>query len=93
MPLSDNHVKDICLSNGGYKQCRFLAPDDHQWNKFHCLKLTAQKKVINEELHDTLVSLKSQGMDYKKQGLPVGDNCSGYPLLRKIQQGYDVKTT
>ena len=91
MPLTVKQVKDVCLANQGYKACRYLSPDDQNWGKFHCLKKTAQKKVIDEEVHDTLVQLKIAGQDYKKQNVPVGDNCSGYPLLRIIEQGYDLK--
>jgi hypothetical protein len=91
MPLTPKQVKDVCLANQGHRQCRYLAPDDQNWGKYNCLKRTAQKKVIDEEVHDTLLSLKQQGQDYKKQGLPVADNCQGYPLLRIIDQGYDVK--
>jgi hypothetical protein len=89
MPLTQKQIKDVCLVNQGYRQCRFLAPDT-TWGHYNCLKKTSQKKVIDEEVQDVLVSLKQQGRDYRKSQLPIGDNCQGYPLLKTIDQGYDV---
>jgi hypothetical protein len=91
MPLSNKQTRDVCLAQQGSKQCRYLSPDDQNWGRFNCLKLTSMRKVIDETLNDTIQDLKAKGIDYKKQGLPVGDNCSGYPLLRLIEQGYDCK--
>ncbi len=48
MPLSQKQVKDVCLAHGGYKMCRYLAADDTNWGKFHCIKLTSRRKVTDE---------------------------------------------
>lgn len=92
MPLSNKQVKDVCLAGHGYQACRYLSPDSQSWGRYNCLKLTAQKRVIDEEVRDTLIALVAKGVDFRKQKLPVGDNCAGYPLLRIIEQGYDVKS-
>lgn len=90
MALSQNQLKHVCMINGGYRQCRYLAQDEQDYSKWYCLKKTGQAKQIDEDLDDTLESLKQRKMNYKTQGLPVGDNCNGYPLLKIIDQGYDV---
>ncbi len=92
MPLTQKQLRDVCLIHQGHRQCRYLAADDLNWGKWNCLKKTPSKKVIDDEVKDTLAQLKKQGQDYRKHGVPVGDNCSGYPLLKIIDQGYDVKT-
>ncbi len=92
MALSKNQVQHICLPNAGYQTCRYLSPDNTGYPiKYHCLRQTPQKKIIDEEVNDHLKQLKVKNLSYKNQNVPVGDNCSGYPLLRIIEQGYDIK--
>jgi hypothetical protein len=92
MPLSQKQLKDVCLLGHGYKQCRFVAQDALDYSKFHCLKKTGQAKQINEDIEETLESLAQRKLDYKKQGLPVGTgrSCKGYPVLKVVEQGYDL---
>lgn len=91
MALTNKQIKDVCMVGGGYRQCRYLSADHQNWGKYNCLKRSPQKQVIDEEVHDAIVHMKSQGQDPKKQGVPISDNCGGYPLLRLIEQGYDLK--
>lgn len=85
MPLTLKQKKDICLSSKGYEKCRYLSADEQ-----FCLKKTSQKKVIDEEVGDALSEMKENGIDYRNQHVPLGDNCSGYPMLKLIDLGYDV---
>jgi hypothetical protein len=54
------------------------------------LKQSSKKAEIDDETNDFLKDVKKKGIDPRKQGTPLGDNCSGYPILRYIKQGYDV---
>jgi hypothetical protein len=88
--LSKKQLEDICLKyHNNYKTCRYCAEDDQDSSKFYCAKMTAQKAIIDSEVEDYLKKLKKKNQDLKKQGLPVGDNCTGYPFMKHIEQGYD----
>lgn len=90
MPLSLKQLNDVCLLNSGdYRRCRYLAQDDLDSNKWYCMKLSAGKSEIDLEAHEFLEEMKRKMVDPKKQGAPLGDNCSGYPILKFIEQGYD----
>lgn len=92
MPLTNKQLNDVCLLGQGHRSCRYLSPDDQSWGKYHCIKLSVQKKVCDEEAADTRAKMLANGQDVRKQGVPMGDNCSGYPLLRIIDQGYDLNS-
>jgi hypothetical protein len=82
MTLSRKHVEDICLLNQGSACCRYLASDDTVSYKFHCLKHKSElKKKIDDVVNKVALS---------KDKVPVGNNCQGYPVLKNIEQGYDV---
>lgn len=81
MTLSAKHLKDVCLlgfSNKS-KTCRYLRNDELDSSKWHCQKLMPQ---IREKI-DMEVNMSDSSH-------PSGDNCSGYPILKNIVQGYDV---
>lgn len=83
MTLTAKHLNDICLINHADKSktCRYLCRDDLHENKWHCRKLRPSEKKKIDKIAD----------NYSGRGsVPLGDNCPGYPLLRHIDQGYDV---
>ncbi len=82
MSLSKNQVNNICLIGSGNATCRYLAVDDSDYSKFHCLK---HKSEIKKKI-DALINISSS----KSTSIPIGDNCAGYPILKNIEQGYDV---
>ncbi len=92
MPLSRKQLQDICmLFCGDHRQCRYLAEDDADHNKWYCLKHTSKKSKIDNRIDAFVKDCKKKGVDPNGQGIPLGDNCSGYPILKIIEQGFDVK--
>ena len=94
--LSKKQLKDVCLlgalNANSHKQCRYLCQDDLDSSKYLCVKLNAtQKKDIDSEIDLFLEECKKTGADPLKANVPMGNNCVGYPILKNIQQGYDVK--
>jgi len=90
MALSLKQLQDVCLFNSGnYKRCRYLAQDDLDPTKWYCVKKSSKKEEIDDEASIFLAELKKKNMDPRKQGVPLGDNCSGYPILKHVIQGYD----
>ena len=90
MPLSLKQLKDVCmLYSGDHRRCRYLAQDDTDTTKWYCLKKSSKKYDIDDESQEFLKDLKKKGLDPRKQGIPLGDNCAGYPILKHIDQGYD----
>jgi hypothetical protein len=90
--LSAKQLRDVCLvSDGTYKKCRYLAQDENDWTKFHCVKKTSRSQLIDVELDDFIRDSQKKGKDPRKENIPMGDNCQGYPLLRHVEQGYDKK--
>jgi hypothetical protein len=93
MALTQQHLKSVCVVNGGHLQCRYLDEEvDDQGRMVHvCKKKSPDKKIIDEELIDFYNEMKKTGQDPNKQGVPLGDHCGGYIVLKAKQQGYDVK--
>lgn len=91
MVLSDKQLKDVCMLWGGdYRTCRYLRDDDQDYGKYYCYKLRAtEKKKIDLKVREFLRDCKKKKIDPATQNVPLGDNCSGYPILKVIQQGYD----
>ncbi len=88
--LSLKQLQDVCmLYSGDYKRCRYLAQDDVDSSKWYCLKKSAKRQEIDDETVEFLNELKKKQLDAKKQGIPLGDNCNGYPILKHIEQGHD----
>ncbi len=89
--LSKKHLQDVCLLySGDSRRCRFLTQDEHDFLKWHCLKLTSRRSDIDVEVSDFIKDARRKGQDPTKSHLPLGDNCGGYPVMKHIQQGYDV---
>jgi len=89
--LSNKQLQDVCLCySGGSAQCRYLAQDEVDWKKWYCQKLIRSKKdKIDVTVEKYREECRKAGTDPFSQGSPIGDNCSGYPLLRHVEQGYD----
>jgi len=90
--LTAKQLADVCLlynGNGG-KQCRYLLEDTSNWN-YYCIKLSPQAKHKKDAtIKQFLMECKKKGCDPMQQGISLGDNCSGYPIMKNSQQGYDV---
>ncbi len=90
MSLSKKQLADVCMLYQGHKMCRYLSQDDNDYSKWNCLKhRPVEKAKIDDKIDDFLAECKKKGIDATKQAVPLGDNCSGYPLLKHIEQGYD----
>jgi len=90
MVLSRKQVEDVCLVYGGSKQCRYVDEDPDDYSKMYCKKLTPEKKLIDEEIDEYIKDCKNKGVDAYSQGVPLGNNCDGFILLKELEQGYDV---
>lgn len=91
MVLSQKQLKDVCMLWGGdSRTCRYLRDDDANYGTYYCYKLRpAEKKKIDLKVREFIRDCKNQKKDPHTAGVPLGDNCSGYPVLKVIQQGYD----
>jgi hypothetical protein len=89
--LSLKQLDDVCLRNDTTAdRCRYLTQDEVDPNKFYCLKLSPKGKKIDHEIRSYVEGMKLKGKNPFTDNLPLGDNCSGYPFLRYLEQGYDV---
>lgn len=90
--LSQNQLKDVCLKDLANDQtCRYLAQDELDTRKWYCQKkILKYKKGIDDKIDDFIDQCKKSKIDPTEEGAPLGDNCAGYPVLRHIEQGYDV---
>jgi len=89
MPLSELHVLNVCKKNAGDKECRYLSSDGIDDDVFQCLKLTTQKKTIDDMVEKHADKKGSAGYFFQNDP-PLGDNCQGYPVLRHKIIGFDV---
>ena len=90
MSLSNKHVVDVCLCYFAKEQCRYLDSGDD--GKYYCLKQSpSDKKTVDRKLKETLEEYIKDGGDINDLELPIGNNCKGYPILKHVEQGYDVK--
>ncbi len=93
MPLSKKQLQDKCLLyDGTHKKCKYLAQDDNDWSKYYCLKKSPKKSEIDVETDAFVREARKKGKDPRKEGLSLGDNCEGYPVMKYLEQGYDKKT-
>jgi len=88
MPLTLRQVEDVCMCSDGANQCRYLAEDDK--SKFYCIKRTAEKTDIDNEVALFKKKAKAQGQNPSHFSIPIGDNCTGYTFFRYKMQGYDL---
>jgi hypothetical protein len=91
MPLSRKQLQDYCLyvNQDVSRRCRYLYQDDMDPSKYECWKHCGKKAEIDEEIENFLDDCAKKGQDPTTQGVPLGDNCKGYPVLKSIEQGYD----
>jgi len=87
--LSTKQLKDVCLIGGTSERCRYLAEDETDHLKYYCLKKSSKAKDVDIEVEDFIKDMKRRGKDVSKENIPIGNNCSGYPVLRYKEQGYD----
>lgn len=93
--LSPKQLQNICLlwnavnrSRANHKMCRYLYQDDVDHRKWYCSKLHPSKKdKVDAAVIDYTKDCKKRGVDPKSQLVPLGDNCSGFPILKHILQG------
>lgn len=93
MALTQNQLQHVCMLNGSGQQCRYLDEDvDDNGNYVYvCKKLVnSDRKIIDDEINEFLDDMKRSGQDPMTQGVPLGDNCSGYIKLTTKKQGYDL---
>jgi len=64
--------------------------DDSDSTKWYCAKKTGNKAIIDDQVREFYKKMSDSSKDPKKQGHPLGDNCVGYPVLKFVEQGYDV---
>jgi hypothetical protein len=87
MTLTNKHLVEVCLLHhpDPTKTCRYLFSDELDDTKWYCHKLRKeQSRRIDESIAD--IGRRAR----VKMGIPCGDNCAGYPLLRHLPQGFDV---
>jgi len=91
MALSLKQVQDVCFLNGGSDQCRYLDEDfdDNGLVINVCKKLSPYRTIIDEEFDEFMESMQKSGQKPEDQGKAIGDNCSGYIVLKSKIQGYD----
>ena len=87
MTLTNLHLEQVCLMQhiDALKTCRYLVCDELEEGKWHCQKMRVETKAkIDRELsmldNESIVKL----------GIPAGDNCGGFPLMKHIMQGFDL---
>ena len=87
MTISNRHLGEICLLHhpDATRTCRYLVNDELDDSKWYCQKLRTE---VKRKIDDTLLEISKKVR--AKLGIPSGDNCDGYPLLKHIQQGFDV---
>lgn len=90
MALTIRHLGEVCLLHhpDPTKTCRYLANDELDPDKWYCQKLRPEIKAkIDRDIDGS--SKKSR----LRSGVPSGDNCGGYPLLKHAPQGFDAPSS
>lgn len=92
MALTNRHLQDVCFIFGGTNQCRYLDEDtDDKGQIIHvCKKMSPSRKIVDEEVDEFFATMRKSGQDPTQQGVPLGDNCKGFIVLKTKPQGYDV---
>ncbi len=86
MTISARPLIDICLlgCQDRSKTCRYLKNDELEEGKWYCQKLQPQAKARIDVTIESFVRRSHMTV------VSTGDNCEGYPVLKHIQQGYDI---
>lgn len=87
MALTIRHLGEVCLLHhpDATKTCRYLVNDELDPDKWYCLKMRPDSK---RQIDDSISA--SSRKSRIRSGVPSGDNCEGYPLLKHMPQGFDV---
>lgn len=87
MALTIRHLGEVCLLHhpDPTKTCRYLVNDELEPDKWYCQKLRAEAK---RQIDDGIDAATRKAR--VRSGVPSGDNCEGYPLLKHMPQGFDV---
>ena len=93
MALSNKQLKDVCCLRASSTQCRYLDDDFNDKNQkvFICKKLSPDRDIIDLSVLDFVNMARKSGNDPMLSGIPLGDNCQGYIVLKNKLQGYDIK--
>ena len=88
--ISPKHLNDVCCSSGYYteKACRYLGLTIG-CPSLVCLKLKPNMKNKIDEAVARIASGKPLDADMSTP-FGNGDNCPGFPVLKRILQGYDI---
>ena len=87
--LSDKQVQNVCNVNGGPDCCRYLNErNDIPQSGYYCMKMRPNTK---EEIDDRIEAFLNEKSNATSEVPAMGDHCAGYPVLKLIEQGYDVK--
>jgi hypothetical protein len=88
MTLTNKHLAQVCLQGcqNSKLTCRYLRNDEMDDSKWYCQKLQPEVRsridrnvdAVLDSPHTVLIKM------------PCGDNCSGYPLLKHVMQGFDL---
>jgi hypothetical protein len=82
--LSQKQLSVYCQPYGVSNRCRYLAEEGR---KFFCVKKSAYKSKIDKEIENTIKTLKADGKKPEKEGIPLGNHCEGFILLKNVEQG------
>ena len=87
MTLTNRHIEEVCLLHqmDMTKTCRYLVCDDLEDGKWYCQKMRSETKARIDGEISTL-----DKASLVKLGIPAGDNCEGFPLMKHMMQGFDL---
>lgn len=87
MTLTNRHLGEVCLLHhpDATRTCRYLVNDELDEDKWYCCKLRPVDKM---RIDDSVSGVSRRSR--VRMGVPSGDNCEGYPLLKHVPQGFDV---
>jgi len=93
--LSKKQLANVCLlGEMSYETCRYCVRDAMNYTKWYCAKHSKKtQQKIDIKTYDFFVDCGIKGVSPYIGGVPLGDNCAGYPLLKTIEQGYDKDKT
>lgn len=96
MALTERQIKDVCDIYGGSNRCRYMDEELIEDSNgdlnivYVCRRKSPDKQAIDQQLIAQIADCKSNGVDPHDAGIPMGDNCDGYVVLKTKPQGYDV---
>lgn len=87
--LTLKQLEHKCLLYKSADQCKYL-DNDYNTNSYICKKKSVDKKIIDKKAADFIKECKKSNVDPYAMHEPLGDNCTGYPVLLTRPQGFDV---